>query len=302
MRRLRPDHGFFVPLVLAALCGATACAEKETPVGTLAVAPDRATLPYPGFLQLDFTMQMSETLGSDERPLVFVHLLDGPGSVVRTFDHEFPQDWRPGGEASYAVTLLQSALAPPLAPGRYAMTVGLYRGERRWPLAVQGRQTDTHEYQVAEVTVPEEEPRAPMFNFSPSWMPTEGGTDAQVLGRRWLSSAGVLRLAEIPGPGTLRLGLRLPPPKEGEEDLVFVEGRSAPGAHIVSGCGGQEISISGFGPHVVEIPVEAAEGGGMPASCELRFEPFSQLVEKRSLQTRALLLEALSWRSAERGS
>lgn len=283
-------------VVLAAACSLVSCADRETPVASLRVQPSEASLSYPGFVDLEFALQMTEPLGAGERPLVFVHLLDGPGNVVRTFDHELPQDWRPGAEVRYDVVLLQSALAPPLPAGTYALTIGLYRGERRWPLTTEGLETDTHEYQVAEITVPADGARAPMFNFSPSWLPTEGGTDNQVLGRRWLGSEGVLRLAELPGPGTVRLALRLPEPRAGEDDVVFAEGYAAPGLRIASGCGGQEFSISGFGPHVVEIPIAADDAGTMPVSCELRFQPFSQLVEKRTLQTRAALLEALSWR------
>ncbi len=283
---------------LAVLAGAGwvgACAEGEAPVASVTVQPAAAELPYPGLVRLELTVQMTEPVAAEERPLVFVHLLDGSGNVVRTFDHEFPQTWRPGGEARYEVVLQQSALAPPLPAGEYALTLGLYRGERRWPLAVAGRETDTREYQVATIGVPATGPSAPMFNFSPSWLPTEGGIDNQILGRRWLSSDGVLRLAEIPGPGTVRLALRLPEPRAGEDDLVYAEGYSSPGLRITSSCGGQEFSISGFGAHVVEIPIQAGSDGATPGSCELRFQPFSQLIEKRSLHTRAALLEGLAW-------
>ncbi|MGH9464871.1 MAG: hypothetical protein ACRD0X_04450 [Thermoanaerobaculia bacterium] len=284
------------PAVLLAACLLGACSEQETPVASVTVQPTAAELPYPGLVTLEFGVQMTQPLGVGGRPLVFVHLLDGHGNVVRTFDHEFPQEWRPGGEVRYEVVLQQSALAPPLAGGEYALTLGLYRDERRWPLSTTGSETDAREYQLAAITVPEDGSPAPMFNFSPSWLPTEGGTDNQILGRRWLSSAGVLRLAEIPGPGTVRLALRLPEPRAGQDDVVYAEGYSSPGLRITSSCGGQEFSISGFGAHVVEVPIQAGSDGATPGSCELRFQPFSQLVEKRSLQARAALLEGLAWR------
>lgn len=288
----------FPPVLCATLAAASlssACAERVTPVATLTVQPTAVALPYPGLAKLELSVQMTQPLGDAGRPLVFVHLLDGPGKVVRTFDHEFPQQWRPGSEARYEMVLQQSALAPPLPAGDYVLTLGLYREDHRWPLAAPGRETDTREYEVAKVTVPANGARAPMFNFSPSWLPTEGGTDNQVLGRRWLSSDGVLRLAEIPGPGSVRLTLRLPEPRAGEDDLVYAEGYSSPGLRIASSCGGQEFSISGFGSHVIEIPIQADLDGSVPVACELRFQPFSQLVEKRSLQTRAALLEGLAW-------
>jgi hypothetical protein len=277
---------------------AAACADRETPVAALEVRPAAIELPYPGWTQLEVAVDMLQPLGVPDRPVVFVHLLDEAGHVVRTFDHPFPQDWRPGSAVRYDVVLQQSALAPPLPAGEYALTLGLYRGELRWPLTAQGPEVDTREYRVATVAVPANGAPAPMFNFSPSWLPTEGGTDNQILGRRWLGSDGVLRLAEIPGPGILRLAVTLPEPRAGEQDLVYAEGYSSPGLRITSGCGGQEFSISGFGEHVVEVPVGAGAEASLPSSCELRFQPFSQLVEKRSLQTRAALLEGLAWRAA----
>ncbi len=287
---------FAVPcFVLAAACALASCAAREAAVASLTVRPTAAELPYPGLVRLELTVQMIESLGVAGRPLVFVHLLDGPGNVVRTFDHEFPQEWRPGSEARYEVVLQQSALAPPLPAGEYQVTLGLYRDARRWPVTAAGPETDEREYRVAAISVPAEGPKVPMFNFSPSWLPTEGGTDVQILGRRWLSSDGVLRLAEIPGAGTVRLALRVPEPRSGEDDLVYAPGYGSPGLRITSSCGGPEFSISGFGAHVIEIPIEAGGDGATPGSCELRFQPFSQVVEKRSLQTRAALLEGLSW-------
>jgi hypothetical protein len=275
----------------------TACGPTEAPVASLTVEPMSLTLPYPGYsdLRLDFVMR--EPLEGDVRPLVFVHLLDEAGDVVRTFDHELPEPWRPGSTVTDTVTLQQSALAPPLPAGSYDLTVGLYRGERRWPLETAAPTVDRAEYVVAEVTVPQDGSKAPMLHFSPSWMATEAGSDAQVLARRWLAQDGTLRLADIVSAGTLRLVLNLPEPGS-QEDLVLEEGHQEPSVSIESDCGGGfSTSQAGFGSRVLEVPVKADDDGTLPEVCELSFDVHSHLLERRTLQTRSVLLEGISWRA-----
>jgi hypothetical protein len=246
-------------------------------------------------VRLDLVMK--EPLDVDARPLVFVHLLDEAGDVVRTFDHELPEAWRPGSTVADTVTLHQSALAPPLPAGSYDLTVGLYRGDRRWALETGAPTVDRAEYVVAEVTVPEDGSKAPMLHFSPSWMATEAGSDAQVLARRWLAQDGTLRLADIATAGTLRLALHLPEPG-GQEDLVLEEGHQEPSVSIESDCGGGfAMTLAGFGTHLVEVPVKASEDGSVAELCELAFDVHSHLLERRTLQTRAVMLEGISWRA-----
>lgn len=277
--------------------GLTACGPTEVPAASLTVEPTALTLPYPGYADLRLDFVMKEPLDGDVRPLVFVHVLDASGDVVRTFDHELPEAWRPGSTVSDTVTLHQSALAPPLPPGSYDLTVGLYRGDRRWPLETDAPAAAHAEYRVAEVTVPQDGSKAPMLHFSPSWMATEAGSDAQVLARRWLAQDGTLRLADVAAPGTLRLSLNLPEPGN-QEDLVLEEGHQEPSVSIESDCGGGfSTTLAGFGPHLVEVPVQAGEDGSVPDICELTFDVHSHLLERRTLQTRAVLLEGISWRA-----
>src|SRR5258708_1346167 len=92
---------------------------------------------------------------SRSEPLVFLHLLGPKGQVLRTFDHPFPQHWVAGTPVSYDVKLYQSALAPPLDPGKYRLTVGLYdQGGRRWALAGLGEPIARQEYLPAELVLP----------------------------------------------------------------------------------------------------------------------------------------------------
>jgi len=275
----------------------SACGPTEAPVASLTVEPARLTLPYPGYADVRLDLVMKEPLDPDVRPLVFVHLLDEAGDVVRTFDHELPEAWRPGSTVTDTVTLHQSALAPPLPAGTYDLTVGLYRDDRRWALETGAPTVDRAEYVVAEVTVPENGSKAPMLHFSPSWMATEAGSDAQVLARRWLAQDGTLRLADIATAGTLRLALHLPEPGS-QEDLVLEEGHQEPSVSIESDCGGGfATTLAGFGTHLVEVPVEASEDGSLAELCELAFDVHSHLLERRTLQTRAVMLEGISWRA-----
>lgn len=274
-----------------------ACGPTEVPVASLSVEPATLTLPYPGYTDVRLDFVMTEPLDAESSPLVFVHLLDEAGDVVRTFDHPFPEPWRPGSTVSDTVTLQQSALAPPLPTGTYDLTVGLYRGDRRWPLETDASTSGRAEYRVAEVTVPEDGAKAPMLHFSPAWMATEAGRDAQVLARRWLAQDGTLRLADIASAGTLRMSLNLPEPGN-QEDLVLEEGHQEPSVSIESDCGGGfSTTLAGFGPHLVEVPVEPSEDGSLPEICELSFDVHSHLLERRTLQTRAVLLEGISWRA-----
>lgn len=282
--------------ILLWMLGSIACAPKEPPVGSLSVSPGVVDLAYPGYASVELSFDMTAPI-EGERPYVFVHLVDEPGSVVRTFDHELPVDWKPGSETSYTIVLLQSALAEPLEPGAYQLTAGLYRGDQRWPLGVDGEEVDRQEYVIASVEVLENGSKAPMFHFSPTWLPTESGTDAQVLGRRWLTAKGVLRLATVQAPGTLRMAVSLPRARPDLEDFVLEEGRETAGADIRSTCGGDQVVISGPGQHIVEIPVSVDEEGNLPEQCEIEIEPWGRLVDRATLQTRAVLLDTLAWKA-----
>ncbi len=279
-----------------------ACGERTEPVGQLTVEPTALELPYPGFAGLRLSWRMERPLGEVEgRPLVFVHLLDAPGSVLRTFDHPLRFDWRPGRTEAYEIFLYQSALAPPLEPGSYTLSVGLYDvAGRRWPLEVAGEELDRFEYGAAEVTVAAEGDDLPMFYFSPAWLPVEAGTDRQIVRRRWLAGEGTLRIAEIGRPGEAWMLLRIPGADDSGIELVLQEGTEVPAALISSSCGGSEVSVSGTGAHEVVLPL-AAGGEGPPTECELQFRPNFHLLELDTLARRSLSLEVLAWRPAGAG-
>ena len=130
------------------------CGDAEPPVASLEIEPTEITLGFPDFVKLSVRWDVKAPLGEVEgEPLVFVHLLDEPGSVLRTFNHPLRFDWQPGRKAEYEITLFQSSLSPPLTPGSYLLSVGLYdTSGRRWPLEVDGEEVDLHEYQAGKIS------------------------------------------------------------------------------------------------------------------------------------------------------
>jgi len=284
------------PLTLCLLVIAlAACGDSRPPVAELTVEPAEIELSYPGFTPVTFEWAALRDL--DGEPRVFVHLLDELGGLARTFDHAAPADWSVGGTASYEIELYQSALAPPLAAGSYHLVAGLYDSQgKRWPLRGSEDPEDKLAYRVARVRVSEAGDGLPMFFFSAGWQPVEGGTDRQVLGRRWLGESGSLRVAEIRRPGAVLLLVGIPTGESKVEDLVLAEGASGEqSVRIASSCGDFEATISGAGSHRVVVPVGAGEDGAAPAECEISFESNYYVISLETLERRTIALENLAW-------
>src|SRR5688572_1605218 len=306
-RRIRTLSG--VAAAFLALAGAGCGGDR--PVAELEAQPAELRLDYPRFAVLTLTFRITGERpgGPGPLPIVFVHLLDGSGTVVRTFDHPFPAAWRVGATVEDRVTLYQSALARPLAPGPYRLTVGLYDPERRWPLAA-GVEADRREYVAATVAVGGTDPDVPSFHFSESWLPPQSRGDVQVLAQRWLSGEGRIRLTGIRQGGTLWLRLRIPPPQFEGFTLTLAEGAAQPAVLVSSGCsGGEEVSLSGSGAHEVSLrvdPIEAkkgeapaaAAGGpeeGTGGACEISLRPNFSFTSGAQALRQSAALEVLAW-------
>lgn len=285
------------PLLLAVLCftALAGCQEVKEPVGTLHTSPPEILLGFPHHATWALEIGMDEPLDPGAAPIVMVHLLDASGRVVRTFDHPLPEPWTPGGTQRYSIELYQSALAPPLEPGSYRLSAGIYDPELgRWALAASGEEVARQEYAVAAVEVARGSDSAPKLSFSPGWLATEAGTDVQVLGRRWLSGDGAIRVAGQGAPGSVRLELRIPRVDEPLEDLVLDEGYDEVRLDLATTCGDEPQSLHGSGTHVVEV---ALGPGGPGVECEIQLTPHYQFVARRTLAGRALALDVLSWRA-----
>ena len=279
--------------LLALSLGVLACGEDDgTPVARVDVSPRQLRLGFPEVQTLQLTWTPTAELeGSSSQPMVFIHLLDDKKKLVRTFDHPFPQKWRPGTPVTYEAKLFQSQLSPALSPGAYTVTVGLYEGKQRWALEGLGERVDRAEYVAAQVEVPSES-TAPKLVYSPQWLPVEPGGDRQVLVRRWLGDRGAIRLDGVRGPGTLWLVLRIPPADPANERLELEGGANLPGV-LVRGCGGFEMSVSGPGTHEIQVPVEAAENG----ACRIGVNPNFSIVTTTTGKRRSVSLENAAWQA-----
>ena len=300
-------------LAVFAGCGG----EEAEPVARLVAEPMELTVAYGTYAGLSLAWTpVAELEGASGDARVFLHLLDEDGELARTFDHDVPGPWSVGEERSYRVPVYQSLLAPPLPPGQYALTAGLYDGENnRWPLDFEGERVGRHEYQVAAVEVPARGAELPAVQFSPTWSPTLAGADRQVVAYRWLAGEGAIGLLEVPEDGTLWMVLRIPGDQEGgatrrllpvmeegegeeegQDPAAGAEGEAPapappgePRVSVTASCSGFEAQVSGEGRHDLEVPIT----GG--SDCAVTLSP-NYTVESRAGEGRTVLLEILAWR------
>lgn len=267
--------------VVAAAVGAAACTRKVEPVGSLTITPTVIQLPYPHDVALRLEWQPRAPLDKQHGNVtVFAHLLERPGKVVRTFDHRFPGEWKPGQPRDYEIDIFQSALGEELPPGTYLLTFGLYDDSvgYRWPLQVQGEDVGKREYQLATVEVPEDAP-SPSFEFLGAWLPLAKGADRQILGRRGLNGAASIRVSKVDSPGTVRLAVNVP------------GSPAAPAVDVASDCAEVRKEAPAPGFSWIGFTVASSDGG----PCELRFSASP----RDASQSIPMSLEVLAWRTPQ---
>lgn len=268
----------------------TGCGGEPVPVGRVLVEPGIVELGYPHSVPIQIRFEPSAELAKQQgRAKVFVHLLDQPGSVLRTFDHTLPEQWVPGQELSYTIDLYQSALGESLPAGNYMLTVGLYDSDsgRRWTLQTAGEEVARQEYRVASVSVPAGDSPGPEFVFSGDWLPLEPGQDRQILGRRWLTGAATLSLSSLRGPGSLRLELQIPEWAEAEYEQATVE--------LTTSCSEQTVVVAGAAVHRIELQDLGSEGEEL---CEVYLMPAYQVPPEVGRTELACLVKA-AWQPGE---
>jgi hypothetical protein len=277
-----------IPCLLAAL----ACRRPAEPVASLAVQARQLELPHGRVASYELRWRPSTALpGGVTGPLVFVHLIDAQGNVVRTFDHQLVGRWTPGEEIRDRISLWHSAIGPVLPAGDYRLTVGLYDGKKtRFALAVEGgEELRRQEYVVAQVKVPEISAAAPAFAFSPQWLAPEAGGDRQSVARRWLSGDGTVEARGLPAPAKLWMLLRIPraePPLR----LLLDPGATLPTVRVTAECGASySASVAGEGFHQIDVPVRA------DAPCTVSFDTNYMVVEMGTGRKLSLGVEQLAW-------
>lgn len=234
-------------------------------------------------------------------PLVFVHLIDESGSVVRTFDHPFPETWRAGAEVEDPVELYQSALAPPLPGGRYRLSAGLYRqGADRYPLEAMGEEIAAREYELTAVTAAEAASGLPAIAAAGDWLPLEPGADRQVLASRWLAGPGELVVEGAREAGSLWLRLWIPVADHPDARLELAGGAHEQEVRITTPCGGATVAVTGPGRHQVELPVDPADReagtGEADDRCPVMLATNFHLLGPEGGARRAVRLETVAWR------
>jgi hypothetical protein len=297
-------------VTLLVLLGPIACGGGEGPaVADLRVEPRELTLPHATVSELQLRWELTAGLGEHSgEPRVFVHLLDEEGRLTRTFDHPWSGTWAEGEQREYSVRIYQSALAPPLPPGSYTLTMGVYAADgKRWPLNVEGERVGEAEYAVGGVTVPSGPADLPELGFTQGWSPTLAGGDRQVLALRWLTGNGAILVEEMHSERTLWLQLHIPAPGDVGARRIFRPGVAepkTPSVRVVAPCSGFEAFVTGVGSHDVTVPVQPERPAGSAESdqpaetekgrCTIRLEPNYAMVAD-GLEQGSVMLQNLSW-------
>jgi hypothetical protein len=276
----------------AALVAVAGCARTPPTVATLRVTPAEVELPFPAFETLTVEVTPQRELPPGAEPQLFLHLIDEPGSVLRTFDMPLPGAWLLGRTYSFPARLYQSALADPLESGTYQLTAGLYdpKGER-FALETEAKRVAKLEYAVATVTVPKAGSSLPALRFSGSWLPISPGRDRQVLARRGLdgTGAGTFQIGPLAPPGVLLL--RFGPPAGGK--LEPVAGAVGAKIRLRSSCGGYEAELPGDTAAETMIEVPAASGA---VSCDVEIAPNFSVRSSDDGRLGSAVIEVLAWR------
>ena len=290
--RHRPLAALLPLLLPCVLVLGAGCRRAPEPVAKLTLTSKQIELPHGRLTPLELRWEPSKPLPvlPVSAPLVFVHLLDAEGNVVRTFDHALPGRWQPGVSIVDRVAMYHSAIGPALPAGDYRLTVGLYDGtKKRFALTVDGEELRRQEYAVAQVKVPETSPSAPAFTFSREWLAVEPGGDRQAVARRWLTGDGSLEARGLAAPARVWMLLRVPeaePPLR----LLLEPGATGPSVRVASDCGGAfSAELHGVGFREVVVPVHAA------GPCSIGLDTNYTVVEMGTGRKLSLGLEQLGW-------
>lgn len=287
-------------VALLAMCGCGG--ENAPPLARVGVPGAEVSLAHGRAAVVETKWELlAPAPGGSGAPQVFVHLFGSGGKPERTFDHALPFAWQAGGTESHTLEIWQSLQDPPLAPGSYTLTFGVYEpaSRERWPLDVGGRDGGRrNEYRLASVTVPAGDPAAPRLEFGPGWLPAEESIDRQVLVHRWLTDAGTLEVTGLSAKGVdLELRLLLPRLEGSTHRLSYAEGAGNPQVSVSSPCLAAPAAAEGFGNHRLRLalrpPVEAQGAGG--TSCELAFDSNFTYLDIQHLVQRSADLGVVLW-------
>lgn len=249
----------------AARCGDGRSSE---PVGGVEARPSSVKLLHPQSVPLLITWTPRRPLDPRHgRVIAFVHLVvpgEKKNEVFRTFDHVLPKRWVAGETQTEEIDLYQSALAEPLPPGRYVLSIGLYDQSfgNRWPLKG-GPEVAKREYRVADVEVGGQDPSAPQLTFSGAWEPLETVPSRQVLARRPFFGTVSLSV-ESRAAGTVRFQVTVPP-KDGPAEVRVISDCLTSGGEVVPSGRSRWMGVD-IAPGRCSITFEASPAGAAGTS------------------------------------
>ncbi len=284
--------------LLAAGCGA-----ESAPVARVSVPRPEVSLAYGRPVAVETSWEMvGAGPPAGGAPQVFVHLWGPGGELERTFDHTLPFAWQAGVTRSHSIELWQSLQDPPLAPGSYSLSLGVYdpTTRERWPLSVGGDDSPRREYRLARAEVPAGSADTPRLEFGAGWLAPETSADRQVLVHRWLADRGSLRIPNLMAAVDLDLWLTLPRLAEAQHRLSYEEGASTPRLSVTSACLAAPAVVEGFGAHRLRLalrPPADANGGGAPG-CGIEIDANFTYLDLQHLVRRSADLGVVLWQPA----
>ena len=238
---------------------------RSEPAGRVTASTGTVKLLYPQSVPVSVTWEPARPLDRRHgRVISFAHLVrtgERRNEVFRTFDHALPRPWIPGEAQADEIDLYQSAVAEPLAPGKYVLSVGLYDESSgyRWPLLA-GPEIARREYRLAEVEVGGADPTAPKLGFSGGWQQQETLSNKQVLSRRPFVGASTLSV-EGRAAGSMRMLVSVPP--AGGPESVHIAPSCSPGVGQTVAAGRPRWVFVGVPPGPCQIAFEPSPPGGL---------------------------------------
>ncbi len=271
---------------------AAGCSRGGAPLASLKLSTTEIQLPYGALVVVAMRMECLRELPAGPMVL-FTHLLDAEGKIVRTFDRPFSVARVQGCVVTTPLTLWQSALSAPLPAGRYRLRVGLSSARRgRIPLAVEGVVGHRRGYEVAQVVVPELSEPWPRLVLDGTWKAPASAEDRQLPGQRWLESDGDIVVKGIRHEQTLRLSVRLLEAEENGLKLVLQEGETQPAFTLEANCDAGRGRFVGAVDHDLRVRLTPS---GETNECRLHLAPNFTLIDPRTLERTTLGLERATW-------
>ncbi len=232
-------RAFVAALTAVSVLGGFACANSTAPsppVATIAVSVARPAVDAGAPLDLHYTFsRMAGTPAPPADTWVFVHLLDGGGTLLWTDDHQPPAPASQWG--STPVDYTRTMFVPRLGySGRVRVEAGLFSRRNGTRLPLDGSESGERAYTVASFEV------APPSNevfvvYGDGWYGAERSEGDTLRAWRWSSVAARLSFRDPGGDAVLTLELDQPVAEAGPQAVDVRIGPTSLGTlHVAGGA------------------------------------------------------------------